>query len=182
VSKAKISLIADGRVVLVQAPYNADMIAELKQIPSKLWRPAEKAWSFKVADESKVREIVAKYFPEGEGAEEEEEYTPASNIMLYADIVLQGVRSLLYDINENGGKVTSAMVQRHLEEEKGCYPADSANVALVCIGKQKGVKGGEHANDAQFEKLVAMAKKKEEYLIQSILRKREVAKSSRTPS
>ena len=50
-----------------------------------------------------------------------------SNILNYTDEVMQGVRSLLYDIDHNNGKLNTAMVNKHLEDFKGHYAADSAN-------------------------------------------------------
>lgn len=180
---AKISLISEGRIVLVQAPYNPDMIAELKQVESKLWRPAEKAWSFKVKDEARVREIVAKYFPEEkEEQQEEDEYKPASNIMRHTDVVMQAVRHILYNMNENDGKISHSIINMHTEEFRGMYCTDSANVAMACLGIDKVLKGGEAANEAQFSRLVEMAKKREEYLIRSILRKREARQAAKAES
>lgn len=69
---AKITKVAD--VVLVQAPYNASLIAEIKAIPGRRYNPDLKAWSVPDGSEQQVRELVRQYYQiEGEVSQVEYE-------------------------------------------------------------------------------------------------------------
>lgn len=172
-----ISQINNGQRIMVQAPYNAEMLAELKAIEGRVWRPEEKAWTFKIADDAKVREIVAKYYPDGED-QEKQEYVPESNILRYQDIVLDGVRRLLWNVEENGGKLNKNLILKHLEDEKGHYAQDGANVVLEILGIEGRLKGA--ANDRQLGILVKKAREKFEYAIASIEKKKQAAREQKS--
>ncbi len=65
-------VIAASTRIFVESPYNAEMIAALKEIPGRKWHPTEKCWSVPVEEEARLREVVRRYFQiEGEKVEME---------------------------------------------------------------------------------------------------------------
>src|SRR5258708_3162515 len=56
-----------GNVVIINTPYNASLVADIKTLPGRRYNAELKAWSVPVQHEEQVREIVRKYFQiEGE--------------------------------------------------------------------------------------------------------------------
>lgn len=66
--RAKITRLGD--TLLIKTPYNADLVEEIKDFPSRRWNPAMKAWAVSAGLEDDVYRVVRKYFPiEGESEE-----------------------------------------------------------------------------------------------------------------
>lgn len=70
-SQARITKV--GNVVVVNSPYNATLVDEIKELPGRRYNPDLKAWSVPSQHEEEVRQIVRKYF-QIEGEESAVEY------------------------------------------------------------------------------------------------------------
>lgn len=59
-----------GEMLSVQAPYNASLISEIKELPGRKWDAANKAWLVPAEQEAALRTSVRKYYQlEDEGRE-----------------------------------------------------------------------------------------------------------------
>jgi hypothetical protein len=76
-------ILTAGENTFVESPYNAEMIAEIKEIPGRQWKKDVKAWMVPSEREQELREIVRKYFVI-EGEESEIEYE-VLNMVVEAD-------------------------------------------------------------------------------------------------
>jgi len=70
-AKAIISVVAD--YCSVAAPYNAELVQAIKEIPGRKWNPDSKTWKVPVKQEDKLREIVRRFYPI-DGEESQVEY------------------------------------------------------------------------------------------------------------
>lgn len=64
-----VKLTKTGNVIVISTPYNASLVAEIKELSGQRWDSTAKAWLVPASQEDAVRAIVRKYFQiEGEAS------------------------------------------------------------------------------------------------------------------
>jgi excisionase family DNA binding protein len=95
-----------------------------------------------------------------------------TNIMLYSDEIMRNVRTVLWSIKENGGKITSKHLQTQVDALKGSWASESVNIALMALGRQQAV-NGMVASQPQIDSLLAKFVRENAYLVDEVKALRE---------